>query len=567
MNNEGARNSTPVVKSDHALRVALAVLFLLLLIVANPARGQSETEPAPPAPSEPSAAESATGSSSSEVATDASDALARARRLADSKQFADAARVLRESLARDPENVETQSLLARVLAWDRKYDESIAQYRILLSKHPDRPFDRAGYARVLAWSGRHESSLREFRAAIAADSTNLETRVGYARAMSWAGDRAGAHAEYRRILRANPTYGDAWLGYATIARWRGAATASDRFTQRASAHGADAEGLAEEEAATQRAMATSVGGGFVASRERQYVDVGPDFVIESSGPYAAASGTISRAVGASARASWLATVEDNGASAPGDTALNYDLRSTVLRADLSFLRGYPLQFAVGAEHRTLEEGSARVLYPLSGDDDFFGWNARVWWHAGRFTPSLSAERGYVPIKSVSGAREILAGDQTSAEAQLAWQWSARGSARLLAALGSYSDDNERTSFGAGAAYKIRLPVPSVTIDYGLLLRDFDQVSTSYFTPLESARHALGLALNGYSNRTALDYGLRYEFSHLSSDNFADIRAHAWSGYLNLASPYAVPIGIEGAYSIDNNDYETWYVGISGAVRW
>ena len=567
MNSEGARNSTPAV-SDRALRVVLAVFFLLLLFVANPARGQSADEPVPPAPSETSAADSVFGDSPGDSPDDASSgALARARRLADSKQFGDAARVLRESLVRNPDNVETQSLLARVLAWDRKFDESIAQYRILLSKHPDRPFDRAGYARVLAWSGRHESSLREFRAAIAADSTNLETRVGYARAMSWAGDRAGAHAEYRRILRANPNYGDAWLGYATIARWRGAATASDRFTQRAAPLGADAEGLAEEEAAARRAMATSVGGGFTASRERQYIAADPDFVIESSGPFAAAAGTISRSVGAAARAAWLVTFEDNGATAPGDTALNYDLRATVLRADLSFLRGYPLQFAIGAEHRTLEAGSARVLYPLGGEDDFFGWNARVWWHAGRFTPSLAAARGYVPIKSVSGAREILAGDQTSADAELAWQWSARGSARLLAGLGSYSDDNERTAFGAGAAYKIRLPVPSLTIDYGLLLRDFDEVSTSYFTPLESARHAVGLALNGYSNRTALDYGLRYEFSHLSSDNFADIRAHAFSGYLNVASLYAVPIGIDGAYSIDNNDYETWYVGVSGSVRW
>jgi hypothetical protein len=222
---------------------------------------------------------------------------------------------------------------------------------------------------------------------------------------------------------------------------------------------------------------------------------------------------------------------------------------------------------VGAEHRTLDPGSARVLYPVAGDDDFFGWNARVWWHAGRFTPSLSAAREYLPIKSVSGARRILAGDQTTTEAALAWQWNARGTARVNAAHGSYSDDNERTAFGGGAAYKIRLSSPSLTIDYGVSLRDWDKTSSSYFTPLQSVRHAAGLALNGYSDRAALDYGLRYEYSLLNSDNFLDIRTHAFTGYWNFASLAAVPLGVDGAYSIDNNDYECWYVGVSGSVRW
>lgn len=566
MNSEGAKKSTPIgERSDGALRLALIALFVGFLIAAGPAHGQEGSGTAASAADEndvpaASAADSATSS-------DAADALAAARRLADSKQFAAAAATLREGLQRNPDDPELRSLLARVLAWDRKYDESIAEYELLLTKHPDRTFDRAGYARVLAWSGRHETSIREFRRAIAADSTNLETRVGYARALSWAGDRAGAHVEYRRILRANPAYGDAWLGYATIARWRGAATASDRFTRRAAATGADAEGLEEEETAAERAMATSVGGGYVAARERQYVDAAPDFVIESSGPFVSAGATISRAVGVNVRGSWLVNFEDNGASAPGDTALNYDLRATVVRADVSFLRGYPLQFALGAEHRTLDAGSGKVLFPLAGDDDFFGWNARAWWHAGRFTPSLSAARGYVPIKSVSGAREILAGDQTTTEAAIDWQWNARGTARLHAARGSYSDDNERTDFGGGAAYKVRLPSPSLTLDYGVAFRDFDQVSTSYFTPLESARHAVGLALNGYSDRAALDYGLRYEYSLLNSDNFDDIRTHTWTGYWNIASLASVPLGVDGSYSIDNNDYESWYVGVSGSVRW
>jgi tetratricopeptide (TPR) repeat protein len=530
---------------DRALRGGLAVIFLLLLLVADAAF---------------SAAQDADSSDSAAL-------LAKARGLSDAKRFGEAAATLREALAQDPENVQARSLLARVLAWDRRFDDSIDEYRRLLEKHPESALDRAGYARALAWSGRHEESLREFRRAIAADSTNLESRVGYARAMSWTGDLAGAHAEYRRILRTDSAYGDAWLGYATVARWRGAPTAADRFLARAEARGADAEGVAEEREAVRLALRPTLGGGFTASRERQYVESGPDFVIESGGPFSIGQATLARAVGLAVRASRLTQSEESGATAPADTALNYDLRTTLVRADAAFLRGYPLQLSLGAEVRRIEPGSARVLYPVGDQDDFWGWNARFWWSAGRLTPSLGARSDYLAIKSVSGPRGILAGDVTTTDAALAWQWNGRGTANASVAKGFYSDDNERTSVGAGVAYKVRARMPRLTLDYGWTYSDWLKVSTSYFTPLQSVRHAAGAGLAGYSEAAAIDYGLRYQFALVESGNFEDIRTHTWSGYGNVIALDALPLGIEGSYSIDNNDYETWYAGVYGSVRW
>src|SRR5688572_21422626 len=99
---------------DRALRGGLAVIFLLLLLVADAAL---------------SAAQDADSSGSAAL-------LAKARDLSDAKRFGEAAATLREALAQDPENVQARSLLARVLAWDRRFDDSIDEYRRLLEKHP-----------------------------------------------------------------------------------------------------------------------------------------------------------------------------------------------------------------------------------------------------------------------------------------------------------------------------------------------------------------------------------------------------------------------------------------------
>jgi len=538
---------------------ALAALLLCPAAVPFPASpALAEPDPESPSPA-------VTVEERAEPQTETS--IGTARRLADERKFQEAASVLRERLQAEPQDKDARSLLARVLAWDRRYDESIAEYRRLLADNPDDAFNRAGYARVLAWSGRSEASLREFRRAIAADSTDLEVRVGYARALSWAGDLAGASLEYRRILAANPSYGDAWLGYATTARWRGAAAASGAFLERAAGGRADAEGLEEEREAVRAALAPSIGGGMTTAHERQYVENAPDFTIESTGPFAQARGTVGRSAVLTARASRLAQFERRLGPQVAGTTLNYDVDMTVLRADALITGGYPVLFAGGVEHRSFDAGAPNVIYPLRGDDRFFGWNARAWAFPGRWSPSVSARREWVPIKRDGATAEIRAGRQTVAALELGYAANARWSASAGAERGSYSDDNERTTLRGGLAYRLRLARPNVTADYGISFTDFDSSSASYFTPLESTRHALGLGLSGYSAQAALDWGARYQFTAVRSANFEDIFTSTWSGYLSLTALDAIPLGIEGSYSRDNNAYETWFVGVSGAVRW
>ncbi len=502
-------------------------------------------------------------------AGDSDEALRSAREASDRKDFGEAAATLRKALHDDPDNKEMNSLLARVLAWSRHFDESFAVYRKLLIRHPDDAFDRAGYARALAWSGRSGAALPQFRRAIAQDSTDLEARIGYARALSWDGDLAGASAEFGRVARANPRNGDAWLGLATVARWRGAPTASDRFAERAATRGADKEGLGEERAAVRLALRPATGGGWTRTRERQITSDSTAFTLETVGEFFEGRATLSRSVGVSGRASRLHHWEKNPGP-PTDTTLNYDLWSSGFRGDVSFLRRYPVQAAAGIDYRRFEARSPRVLFPLGGDESFFGFNARVWGYAGRLTPSAGAGREFIPIKTtdaVTGARVLVPGGVTSTDVGLRWDWSGRASASGSFSKAFYTDDNERTRAGGVLTYRLRHAQPRLAADYGLTWSDFSKTSASYFTPLESVRHAAGITASGSSERAGIDYGARYEFSFMQSGNFDDITANMGSVYVNGTVFNAIPLGLEAYYSVDNHSYRTWGLTLSGSVRW
>ena len=517
----------------------------------------------------PVAAADETVAASDDEPSPSSSALRTAREQSDAKHFDEAAATLRTALTSDPKNKDLLSLLARVEAWSRHFDRSIETYRKLLALDPNDAFDRAGYARVLAWSGRHEESIRDFRRAIAADSTDLESRIGYARALSWNGDLAGASSEYLRILKADQGYGDAWLGLATVSRWRRAPTASDAFARKAAAHGADRAGLDEERDAIRLALRPMLGSGWTRTRERQITSDSTAFKLETVGGFLQGEATLGRSVGLSARASRLHHWEKN-AGGPSSTTLNYDLWSSGAQAALSFLRYYPVQITAGIEARRFEARSPNVLFPLGQDDDFFGFNTRVWGYAGRFTPSLAVHRDFLPIKRSPPdvpSDVVVPGGTTAGDLSLRWDWDGRGNLTGTFTKATYTDDNERTALGAEAAYRIRTPRPQLTLSLGSAHTDFSKPSPSYFTPLESWKHTAGIALAGYAEHAAIDYGARYQLSYLTSRNFPDIAVNSWSAYGDAVLFDALPIGVEGYYSVDNHSYRTWGLTLSGSVRW
>jgi tetratricopeptide (TPR) repeat protein len=534
----------PRSKPGSPARIGLLCALVLVLGGAPAARSQ---EPAPGAAPEASAP--------------AAPVIAQARRLADAKQLGQATTLLRGHLERDPSNREARSLLARLLSWDGRYRESIEEYTALLAEEPESATDRAGYARVLAWSGRVEAALDEFERALAIDSTDVETRAAYARALAWIGDLPGASREYHHILDDHPDNGDAWLGYATLVRWRAGATASERFLAQAEANGADRVATAEERATVQRAIAPGLSAGWNGGQERQYL-AGPDFTLRSSGPFTSGRVTIGRRADLTVRAAWIDQYEraENGTIA-------YDVDMRMLRADVALPRAYPIQAAAGLEARHVAPGAAGVAYPLLDAGNFVGWNARTWGFFGRLTPALGVRREFLPLKATSPASQLLLGRQTVVEGTLAWQWSGRGSAETGLERGGYSDGNARMTVRAGTAYRVRVRQPTLSLDYGFGFTDFDTTSSSYFTPLSSTRHAAGILLDGYAQRLKLGYGARLQLATIGSDNFGAIRTRTVSGHVNAADLGPVGLGINAAYSRDNNDYEIWSIGIHAGARW
>src|SRR5206468_11254719 len=132
--------------------------------------------------------------------------------------------------------------------------------------------------------------------------------------------------EYRRVLEARPKNGDAWLGLATVTRWRNAPTASDAFTEKAAAHGADVDGVKEERIAVRLALRAAVGSGWMRLRERQITSDSTAFKLETVGGFIDARGTLPRTVGLSLRAPRLHQWEHN-MGVPPDTTRSYALNS------------------------------------------------------------------------------------------------------------------------------------------------------------------------------------------------------------------------------------------------
>ena len=155
---------------------------------------------------------------------------------------------------------------------------------------------------------------------------------------------------------------------------------------------------------------------------------------------------------------------------PSSVNLNYDLKSTGFAGDLSFLRSYPIQFAGGIAYRRFEARNPGVLFPLGVDDDFFGFNSRLWGYVGRFTPSAGVRRDFIAIKTidaVSGLPVLIPGGGTNADLGLRWDGSGRLSASSTFSKTFFTDDNERTSAGGLVAYRLRGGIPRLTVDYGL----------------------------------------------------------------------------------------------------
>jgi Tfp pilus assembly protein PilF len=141
------------------------------------------------------------------VATPSS--IVEAERLRASGDLTGAARLLREQLAREPDNGDAARLLAQTLYWLRDFEEARRVYDAALARHPNDSAVRLDYARMLLDTGRWDEarellSQLQSNAAIRADADALLATLAY-----WQGDLSTAQRLFESVLRANPAHREA----------------------------------------------------------------------------------------------------------------------------------------------------------------------------------------------------------------------------------------------------------------------------------------------------------------------------------------------------------------------
>jgi predicted Zn-dependent protease len=154
--------------------------------------------------------------------------LALARALAAAKSYVEAASLLRDLVAADP-NPSRRLELAQVLASARDYDGAAAVYRQLIDEAPDAVDARLGLARMLSWNRDYAPSLEAYRELLARHPGHRDARVEYARVHAWKGDLDRAVELFSELERDYPDDRDVLLGKGQALQWSGRAREAQRI--------------------------------------------------------------------------------------------------------------------------------------------------------------------------------------------------------------------------------------------------------------------------------------------------------------------------------------------------
>lgn len=111
-------------------------------------------------------------------------------------------------LAKDPDNVQAESLRIAVLAVNGGLPEATTQGEALVTKHPTDPDATLMLATLYLAQGRGEESLAVVRRSADANPTNLEVLDGLASILTKTGRDSEGEAVYRKLVQLEPTVFD-----------------------------------------------------------------------------------------------------------------------------------------------------------------------------------------------------------------------------------------------------------------------------------------------------------------------------------------------------------------------
>ena len=131
--------------------------------------------------------------------------------------LADAAQLLRRSLALAPGFAEARGALATVLADSQDHQGAMAELeRLIAAPDGNRKHWRARFAALLSRVGRYDEALAENDAMIAEDPADAMAWMGRGHVLKTLGDSAECEASYRRAVTIDPTLGEAWWSIANL---------------------------------------------------------------------------------------------------------------------------------------------------------------------------------------------------------------------------------------------------------------------------------------------------------------------------------------------------------------
>lgn len=135
-------------------------------------------------------------------------AVTEARRLQEARDFGAAVRVLREHLARHPDDGDAARLLAQTLYWMQDVAGARATYEAGLERHPHDEQLRVDYARMLAEIGARRAA-RRLLAPLAATTTRADVHALLGTLAYWGGDFRMAARLFERTLQIDPAHEEA----------------------------------------------------------------------------------------------------------------------------------------------------------------------------------------------------------------------------------------------------------------------------------------------------------------------------------------------------------------------
>jgi len=138
------------------------------------------------------------------------------RKLAESKDWDSAMRIVERELARAPQDMDVRAWHARVLNWSGHAAEAEKEYLEILKVSRNDPDNWMGLANAYSREGKVEDSLRALDRAVELDPKRADLRAARARALRAMGERNEARMEFQKALNLDPTSLEARAGLISV---------------------------------------------------------------------------------------------------------------------------------------------------------------------------------------------------------------------------------------------------------------------------------------------------------------------------------------------------------------